>query len=156
MSKNNAFNKGIYVCISILLIFTLIVSCSKDMYLKKYQQKYIPIPVSNTYIRMPYKDFKKIRGENNLEINETNSLTIVGEIIARDSITAIQYQFAQDKLLYEIIIEYIPKYNVIKEFTDKFGEPNNEKEWLFEISKNLKLKIWIFKNRLCIGDSKHF
>ena len=142
--------------ISLVLFFAFLFSCSQSKNLKKTQQKYLPKVVSNLYLNLPYIDFKKIRGENNLEINETNKLTLVREIIAKDSITTIQYQFGEDKLLYEMIIEYIPKFDAIKQFTEKYGEPNNEKEWLFVVGKNMKLKIWIFKNRLCIGDSKHF
>ena len=140
----------------ILIASAFIFSCSETSKLKKQQKQYIPNTLSNVYIGMPLKNFKAVRGEKNLTINEGDALTRANEQYSKDSISFIQYQFDKTKTLYEIIIEYIPKFNTEAEYKQKFGNYNGDKEWLFKLNDNLKLKIWIFQNRLCIADSKHF
>ncbi len=131
-------------------------SCSQTEKLKKSQKSFIPDVVSNLYIGMPFNDFKEARGIKNLSVIEGNIVTIAKEEYSGDSISLMQYQFAKDKKLYEIIIEYVPEYDAKAAFRLKYGEPNNGKEWLFTLTKNLKLKIWIYQNRLCIADSRKF
>ena len=140
----------------ILIASAFIFSCSETSKLKKQQKQYIPNTLSNVYIGMPLKNFKAVRGEKNLTINEGDALTRANEQYSKDSISFIQYQFDKTKTLYEIIIEYIPKFNTEAEYKQKFGNYNGDKEWLFKLNDNLKVKIWIFQNRLCIADSKHF
>jgi hypothetical protein len=135
-----------------------IFSCSETAKLKKLQKNFIPEIISNIYIGMPLKDVKEARGVKNLYVIENDIMTTVKEEYetAKDSISLIQYQFGKDKKLYEVIIEYVTDYNTTKVYKLKYGDPNNGKEWLFTLNKNVKLKIWIYQNRLCIADSKHF
>jgi len=131
-------------------------SCSQTEKIKKGQKSFIPEVVSNLYIGMPLSDFKEARGIRNLSVVEGKIITIAKEEYVKDSVSLLQYQFAGDKKLYEIIVEYVPECDAKARFKLKYGEPNNGKEWLFVISKKLKLKIWIYQNRLCIADSKQF
>ena len=105
---------------------------------------------------MPLEDLKTARGMNNLYVVDNKDLTILKEEYTKDSISLIQYQFGKDKLLYEIIIEYVEGFKTATTYAAKYGEANNGKEWLFTLNKNMKLKIWVYSNRLCIADSKHF
>ena len=142
--------------IIILIASAFIFSCSETSKLKKQQINYIPNTLSNVYIGMPLKKFEAVRRIENLSVNEGNDLTIAKENYSRDSITFIQYQFDKSKKLYEIIIEYTHEFNTETMYKQKLGKYNGDKEWLFKLNDNLKLKIWIFQNRLCIADSKHF
>jgi len=142
--------------IILLIASAFIFSCSETSKLKKQQINYIPNTLSNVYIGMPLKKFEAVRRIENLSVNEGNDLTIAKENYSRDSITFIQYQFDKSKKLYEIIIEYTHEFNTETMYKQKLGKYNGDKEWLFKLNDNLKLKIWIFQNRLCIADSKHF
>jgi hypothetical protein len=146
----------IFSTLSFFIFIVFISSCTNTAKLRKLQEKFLPDAVSNTYIGMPLKDLRKTRGINNLSVNEGKTLTVIKEEYTKDNIVLIQYQFGKNKLLYEIIIEYIPEFDTKAVFKEKYGEPNNVKEWLFILGKDMKLKIWIYQNRLCIADSKHF
>jgi hypothetical protein len=140
----------------ILFASAFIFSCSETAKLKKQQKSFIPEVISGIYIGMPLKDVKEARGMVHLSVVENDLLTRVKEEYDKDSISLIQYQFGKDKKLYEVIIEYVPELDADSVFVNKYGEFNNGKEWLFTLNKKLKLKIWIYQNRLCIADSKHF
>jgi hypothetical protein len=131
-------------------------ACSGSAKLKKQQKSFIPEVLSGIYIGMPLSDVKTARGMTHLSVVENDILTRVKEEYSKDSISMIQYQFGKDKKLYEMIIEYVPEFDADSVFTAKYGAYNNGKEWLFTLDKKLKLKIWIYQNRLCIADSKHF
>jgi hypothetical protein len=146
-----------------ILFSLLILACSAFLYsckdtekLKKLQKSFIPDVVSNIYIGMPLEDLKAARGMNNLYVVNSKDLVILKEESTKDSISLIQYQFGKDKLLYEIIIEYVAGFNTATTYAAKYGAVNNGSEWLFTLNKKMKLKIWVYQNRLCIADSKHF
>jgi hypothetical protein len=136
--------------------FAVIYSCSGTAKLKKQQKSFIPEVLPGIYIGMPLNDVKAARGMTNLSVVENDMLTRIKEDYSKDSISLIQYQFGKDKKLYELIIEYVPELDADSVFTAKYGAFNNGKEWIFTLNKKLKLKIWIYQNRLCIADSKHF
>ena len=140
----------------LIFIIVIAISCSKTSKLIKLQKSYIPAVVSNIYIGIPLTDFKKIRAINNLSVNDGEIITYVKEEYNKDSIPLIHYQFGHDKKLYEIIIEYDTIFHTKEKYIEKYGTPNNGKEWLITLDKTLKLKIWVYQNRLCIADSKYF
>jgi hypothetical protein len=124
--------------------------------MRKLQKSFIPDVVSNVYIGMSLKQLKEARGLVNLSVVDGDVITKVREEYTKDSITLITYQFDKSKTLYEFIIEYVPEYKAMDIYKIKYGAFNNGKEWLFTINKKMKLKIWVYQNRLCIADSKHF
>jgi len=142
----------------LIVLFSLafIFSCSETAKLQKLQKSFIPQTLPNIYIGMTLKDLEAQRGMSKLSVVERDIITIVKEEYNKDSIALIQYQFAKDKKLYEVIIEYVPEVNANANFLAKFGAFNNGTEWAFTLDKSLKLKIWTYQNRLCIADSKHF
>lgn len=146
----------IYFCLITLSFLAFLYACKDTEKLKKLQKSFIPDVVSNIYIGMPLEDLKTVRGMNHLYVVDNKDLTILKEEYTRDSISLIQYQFGKDKLLYEIIIEYVADFNAATTYAAKYGDVNNGKEWLFTLNKKMKLKIWVYQNRLCIADSKHF
>lgn len=146
----------IYFSIIIIAFTAFLYSCKNTEKLKKLQKSFIPDVVSGIYIGMPLEDLKAARGMNNLYVVNNKDLIILKEEYTKDSISLIQYQFGKDKLLYEIIIEYVAGFDAAATYATKYGEANNGKEWLFTLNKKMKLKIWVYSNRLCIADSKHF
>jgi hypothetical protein len=146
-----------YIYIAILLFASAVIfnSC-KTAKISKLQRNFIPDDVSNVYLGMTLKQLKEARGINNLSVIEGDAVTKVREEYTKDSISLITYQLDKNKILYEIIFEYVPEFKVLDYYKIKYGEMNNGKEWLFTLDKNMKLKIWVYQNRLCIADSKHF
>lgn len=149
--------KRSYFCLaSMLLVAAIIFGCSSEAKMHKLQESFIPDVVSNVYIGMSLKQLKEARGIVNLSVAEGGSATTVQEEHTKDSITLITYQFDKAKTLYEFSIEYVPEFKTLNNYKIKYGEMNNGKEWLFTLGKKMKLKIWVYQNRLCIGNAKHF
>ncbi len=145
-----------YYIAALLFVSAIIVSCSSSHKMQKLQKSFIPDVVSNVYLGMTLKQVKEARGIANMSVIENDAVTRAKEEYAKDSISLITYQFDKEKILYEIIIEYVTGYDALAKYKVKYGEMNNGKEWLFTLGKDMKLKIWIYQNRLCIADSKHF
>jgi len=145
--------RNLILSITMLIISAVLLNCKSSI---KLQKSFIPDVVSNVYLGMSFKQLKEARGVNNLSVTDGDAVTRVREEYTKDSISLITYQFDKNKILYELIIEYVPEYKALENYKIKYGELNNGKEWLFTINKNLKMKVWIYQNRLCIADSKHF
>ena len=145
-----------FIFFGLIILLFLSLSCVNPKKIACVQRQYLPKVVSNLYIGMPEKKLKKIRGIGHLAVTKNSNLTIIKEELKNDSIPIIQYQFGKDKKLYEIIVEYSPEISAFDIFKNGLGEPNNGNEWQFFLNNNLILKIWIYQNRLCIADNKHF
>lgn len=146
--------KIISILIAIIILTTS--ACKMSQSLHSEQQKYLPICISKLNLGMTLDDFKKNRNSPDIEYQIGEFVSYVIEQVNKDDITWIQYQFDGKNILYEFIIEYNDKFNVLDDFTKKHGNPNDGTEWSFDSKEGYKIKIWIFSNRLCIGDARHF
>jgi len=150
--------KSFFICVFIFLTLIAFNACrtTSDSGKHSEQLKYLPKEVSNLYLGMKLDEFKKKKDMSKIDLDEGTYVTYAIEKYSGDNIIGIRYQFDGDKLLYEFIIEYSPKTDIKKEFAVKFGEPNDGEEWNFDSKAGFNIKIWVYQNRLCIADARHF
>lgn len=150
--------KSFFICVFIILALIIFNACKAPSGSVNHgeQLKYLPKEVSNLYLGMKLDEFKKKKELSRIDLDEGTYVTYAIEKYSGDNIIGIQYQFDGDKLLYEFVIEYGPETDIKKEFTAKFGVPNDGEEWKFDNKTGFNLKIWVYQNRLCIADARHF
>ncbi|MBL0146488.1 MAG: hypothetical protein IPP48_12850 [Chitinophagaceae bacterium] len=114
--------------------------------------KYLVPEVAGLYIGAPEASVQKIAG-----IQQTDEINYE-KTFAKGNVQDLtcQVTFSGEKAIYEFIIEYKPGFNLKAMMLKKYGPKNNGDEWLIKLKDGLKLKIWQYKNKLCIGDSRQF
>jgi len=120
------------------------------------QMKYLPKITGSIYLGMKLEEFRKNKDMPKIQMDEGEFVSYAVEKFSGGNVTEVQYQFDGDKILYEIIVAYNSTTDIKKEFTGKFGPPNDGEEWKFDSKEGFKMKIWVYQNRLCMGDARHF
>ncbi len=116
----------------------------------KLQTKYLTPESSDLYIGAPESIVKTAAAGNKNDVGNYFKKFTKGDV------KEITYQMTSEGSLYEFIIEYNPDFDLYSMMAKKYGEPNDKDAWKFELADGLVLKIWLFRNKLCIIDNSQF
>ena len=152
----------ISVAIIILFILTSAYSCkvkkqaitTTDISSQRSQLQYIPKALHDTYLGMPVSDFKKARMVmSEKDSNRMNFRIEFTETIEDNDIDRVTYYFDKDynQPLYEYIIEYKSATKLQELVKQKYGNHNDGNQWIFDSGEGFMIRVWTFKNKLCIA-----
>ncbi len=116
----------------------------------KLQAKYLIPETSDLYIGAPESIVKTAAA------GKKNNVGHYFKKFTKGNVKEITYQMTSEGSLYEFIIEYKPDFDLYSMMARKYGEPNDNEGWKFELADGLVLKIWQFRNKLCIIDNSQF
>jgi hypothetical protein len=121
---------------------------------QRTQLQYIPILLHETYLGMPFADFKKARMV--IPVKDTNSKDfriVYTETIDDNDIRKITYYFDKDnnQPLYQYIIEYNSFAKLQEVIQQKYGKKNDGSQWIFDSGEGFMISVWTFEKTLCIA-----
>lgn len=123
------------------------------------QKKYLPTEIQNLHIGMNQDAIKKLRPKMQISTNASDSNLI--ENFSTGPIKQITCSMLSDKTTYEFIVEYREEAKAIAIAKQMYHNPNDPSsalplKWEFKLSDGLILKCWVFRNKICIADSRQF
>jgi hypothetical protein len=123
------------------------------------QKQYLPVEIQNLYIGMSQKELKQLRPKMQLPTGEYNFSNV--EKLNAGRIKQITASMLDDKTIYEFTLDYQDEATAIfvaKQIyrTEIDADARFPHQWTYKLSDGLTLKIWVFKNKICIADSKQF
>ena len=151
----------IVICIIILTIIGNSFSCklkkqptSADLNKQRSQLQYIPKQLHETYLGMPFSDFKKARmvmAEK--DSNQVDFRIAFTESLEDNEIRKVTYYFDKDKNqpLYQYIIEYNSVTKLQELIQQKYGNRNDGNQWIFDGGEGFLIRVWTFEKTLCIA-----
>lgn len=118
------------------------------------QKKYLVSETGTAYIGMPAEQLPAATMKKDILDNYVKKYT-------KGNVKQITFQVTTgNPQVYEFIIEYSPGFNLTAFMTKKYGTPNSSdgigNVWLVPLADGLKLRIWKYKNKLCIADARQF
>ncbi|MBU0486637.1 MAG: hypothetical protein KKA07_14940 [Bacteroidetes bacterium] len=125
----------------------------------KKQKKYFPSWIGKIYIGMKQDDLLKKRSAKVFPNQKSGKVKAVESFDGKEpsAVNEVEYSFsADDNLLIQVVIKYSPLAKAAEIAEKLYGKPNNGKEWLYKISNDLSLKIWLKEDILYIADKKYF
>lgn len=142
-----------------LAVFTLavIVLATLGCGTLKPGSRFIPKQFPRLYIGLPFAEFKKLREMGSLRTVKSGDFRIhLLEAVGKDAISTVDYHFVPAarnprQPLYEIIVEYLPGFDLRAYMHKKYGPPNNGKEWAFPQGHGLTIHVWQYQQRLVIA-----
>jgi hypothetical protein len=117
---------------------------------------YLPQEIPQIYLGMSLEDFKLVKDLSEIEVDDNGYITYLTEDVEDPYIIQFIYQFDNQKILYEIIIQYKGIFDVQQYMTALYGAPNRGEEWTLESDMGEKIKIWRFSKSFCIALAKYF
>jgi hypothetical protein len=142
--------------ILLLLITSLHVTAQQDTLAinPALQKKYLIPELGTAYIGMPAEQLPAATMKKDILDNYVKTF-------AKGTIKQITFQVTtSNPQVYEFIIEYSPAFNLTAFITKKYGTPNSSDAmgnvWMAPLADGLKLRIWKYKNKLCIADARQF
>lgn len=151
----------IVLCFVALLMLESSFSCklkkqttSSDLNKQRSQLQYVPKLLHETYLGMPFSDFKKVSlvmAEK--DSNKTNIRIVYTETIEDNDIRKVTYYFDKDKNqpLYEYLIEYNSATKLQEFILQKYGNRNDGNQWIFDSGEGFLIRVWTFEKTLCIA-----
>ncbi len=124
------------------------------------QSKYLPKELKGLYIGMNTADLQSLHP--NAKVPDNSVMGYPEESFAKGDIKNITYQTMSDSAkVYEFIIEYRSTAKAIAIAKQLYKKPNDVSgkfplAWEFKTEDGLTLKIWIYKNKICIIDGSQF
>jgi hypothetical protein len=123
------------------------------------QKPYLPVEVQNLYIGMNLEALKKIRPKMQKPADAFDENYV--ENFPAGTVKKITSQLLEDKTVYEFTIEYRDEAKAIEVAKQMYHAPNDASsqlplKWEFQLSDGLTLKCWVFRNKICIADSRQF
>jgi hypothetical protein len=149
-----------------LILLSIIISCtflscrlkkqaaSPELKKQRAQLQYIPILLHETYLGMPYSDFKKARMVLAEKDSGRSDFRIVyTETIEDNDIRKVTYYFDthNNQPLYEYIIEYNSATKLQELILQKYGKRNDGNQWIFDSGEGFLIRVWTFEKTLCIA-----
>ena len=120
------------------------------------QKDYLPSVFENLYLGITLEEFKKIKDTTIMDVDESEYVSYLTEFLDKKDFKYLVYQFDKHKILYEMIIEFQPGYDIDTFIKNVYGQPNNNEEWLIDGKDGFQFKIWKFINSLCIANASYF
>jgi len=151
----------IAISIIMLTIISTSFSCkvkkqtiSVDLNKQRSQLQYIPKQLHESYLGMPFSDFKKARMV--MAEKDSNGMDFrieYTESIEDNDIRRVTYYFDKDNNLplYEYIIEYKSGAKLQELVNQKYGTHNDGNQWIFDSEEGFMIRVWTFENKLCIA-----
>lgn len=123
------------------------------------QKQYLPVEIQNMHIGMSQDLVKKLRPKIPIpaDANEDNLV----ENFTTGAVKQLTCQMLADKTVYEFIVEYRDEAKAVAVAKQMYHAPNDASselplKWEFKLSDGLILKCWVFRNKICIADSRQF
>jgi hypothetical protein len=117
--------------------------------------RHLPEPFANTYIGMPYADWRAAHPELPAPDADGFSFRIV--ITQPDplpGVTEVTWYFDTDAAgqpLYEAIVDYGPNADRRAAAIARLGPPNSGDEWTHATSMGYPIKLWAFSTKLVVA-----
>ncbi|MBY0480107.1 MAG: hypothetical protein K2Q21_02030 [Chitinophagaceae bacterium] len=123
------------------------------------QKKYLPTEIQNLYIGMNQDAIKKLRPKMQMPKDAYDNNLI--ENFSTGTIKQITCMMLPDKTVDEFIVEYRDEAKALEVAKQMYHTPNDVSaelplKWEFKLSDGLILKCWVFRNKICIADSRQF
>jgi hypothetical protein len=120
----------------------------------KGQKKYLPKQFQDVYFGMNFTNFKKVKNVEDMKMDSVSGPRI--EYIETEvdkEISEVTYYFTKDKknILYEIIIQYEPDFDLESLIEKLFGLSITDEEFLLNCGESYKMKAWTFESTLVIA-----
>jgi hypothetical protein len=151
---------GLIIC-SCICLFSI--AQNKDLSQTKInpslQKQYLPAEIQDLYIGMSQKELKQLRPKMKLPTSAFDLDNV--EKLSTGKTKQITAQMLENKSIYEFMVEYQDEATAIfvaKQIyhTAIDTDARFPLQWSFKLADGLILKCWVFKNKLCIADSKQF
>lgn len=120
---------------------------------QRIQLQYIPTLLHESYLGMPFSDFKKARMVLPDKDSNPNDFRIeYNEQIEGNDIKKLTYYFDKDnnQPLYEYIIEYRSQAKLQELMKQKYGKCNDGSQWIFDSGEGFLIRVWTSDSKLCI------
>jgi hypothetical protein len=123
------------------------------------QKKYLPNEIQDLFIGMSLNKLKATRPKMALP-KDAFGINYV-ENFSTGAIKTITCQLLDDSTVYEFTVEYRDEAKANSLAKEMYHEPNDPssslpQKWEFKLSDGLVLKCWVFRNKICIADSRQF
>ena len=123
------------------------------------QKPYLPKEVKDLYVGIPKADAMKLHKA--MAVTKKSLFGYPDEIFKTGDVKMISYQLTGDSIVSEFIIEYRSEAKAIaiaKKMYKNTNDPSTgfQYSWLFPLKDGLILKIWIYKNKICITETRLF
>ena len=121
------------------------------------QKSYLPKEVKDLYIGIPKAAAVKLH--KTIPVTDRSYMVYPDEIIKSGDVKKISYRLNEDNTICEFIIEYHKEDKAIAVAKQLYNEVNDpatdfKYSWKFTLKDGLKLKCWVYENKICIADSR--
>jgi hypothetical protein len=121
------------------------------------QQEYLPQEFGKLFLGMTLEQFRQMKDVSKMDVDENEFVSYYSELVDSNQVQEYIFQFDKNKILYEMIIEFKPEYDVNAFIRKLYGKPNNGEEWVFgNENDEFKIKIWRFMNNFCVANANYF
>jgi hypothetical protein len=123
------------------------------------QKQYLPVEIQNMHIGMSQDLVKKLRPK--IQIPSDEHVENLVETFTTGAVKKLSCQMLPNKTVYEFIVEYSDEAKAVAVANQMYHAPNDVStelplKWEFKLSDGLILKCWVFRNKICIADSRQF